>query len=127
MLMVWMSGDRIKIIKGFREKVVKDFLDVLVLKSVKEGSELTGYKMMKELSGKLGILLSSGTLYSSLHSLERKGLVVKSDMKSRKVYSLTPKGERFINALLSDQTTRQLLTLLQRPLSEVEKHEKESP
>jgi DNA-binding PadR family transcriptional regulator len=121
-----MSEERIKIIKSFREKVVKDFLDVLVLKSIKEGSEPTGYKIMKGLSGKLGILLSSGTLYSVLRSLERKGLV-KSDMKSHRIYSLTPKGERFINALLSDQTTRQFLILLQRPLSEVEKNEKESP
>jgi DNA-binding PadR family transcriptional regulator len=117
-----MSEERVKIIKDFREKIVKDLLEVLILKSIKESSELTGYKIMKEFFEKLGILLSSGTIYSTLYSLEREGLV-KGEMKRHRVYSLTQRGERFINVLLSDQTTRQLLTLLQRPLSDVEKAE----
>jgi DNA-binding PadR family transcriptional regulator len=42
---------------------------------------------------KFGILMSGGTVYSNLYSLERKGLIKGFDTIQKRVYRLTKKGE----------------------------------
>jgi DNA-binding PadR family transcriptional regulator len=110
-------GENRRIVRCFREKIVKSLLDVLILKSIKDGCGVTGYYMMREIGDKHGVLLSSGTVYSMLYSLERKGLI-QSGLKGRsRVYSLTDKGESFIEAIMGDQQTLQFMVLLEKPLS----------
>lgn len=75
--------------------MIKSLLDVLMLKNIRDCEGLTGYNMMVEFSERFGMSLSSGTIYSTLHDLERNGLI-KSQMEGRsRVYALTEKGQIF--------------------------------
>jgi DNA-binding PadR family transcriptional regulator len=112
-------GENRRIVKSFRERMVKSLLDVLILKSVRDGDSLTGYNMMMDFNEKFGVRLSSGTIYSTLYNLESKGLI-RSQLKGRnRVYALTEKGESFIGALADDQQAQQFIVLLERPLTSV--------
>lgn len=74
------------------------FIRIHILHHAYEG-EIFGVEMMDELR-RHGYLISSGTLYPILHSLERDGYLTRRDEvvsgKVRKYYRITEKG---INAL----------------------------
>ena len=74
------------------------FIRIHILHHASEG-EIFGVEMMDELRSH-GYLISSGTLYPILHSLERDGYLTRRDEvvsgKVRKYYRITEKG---INAL----------------------------
>jgi len=68
-------------------------MDILVLTEMKKGS-LSGYDVIALLHRRFGILLSSGTVYSLLYSLERDGLIKGVWNQRKRVYELTEKGEQ---------------------------------
>ncbi len=74
------------------------FIRIHILHHASEG-EIFGVEMMDELR-RHGYLISSGTLYPILHSLEEDGYLTRRDEvvggKVRKYYRITEKG---INAL----------------------------
>jgi len=74
------------------------FIRIHILHHASEG-EIFGVGMMEELR-RHGYLISSGTLYPILHSLEEDGYLTRRDEvvggKVRKYYKITEKG---INAL----------------------------
>jgi DNA-binding PadR family transcriptional regulator len=110
-------GENRRIVKYFREKIVKSFLDTLILKTLKDEPGLTGYNMMTRFNEKFGIMLSSGTIYSTLHGLEGKGLI-QSIVKGRgRTYTLTDHGKSFIDALMGDHQIQQLIFLVEKPVS----------
>lgn len=110
-------GENRRIVKYFREKIVKSFLDALILKTIKDEPSLTGYNMMTRFNEKFGIMLSSGTIYSTLHGLEKKGLI-ESIVKGRsRTCTLTYHGKSFIDALMGDHQIQQLMVLLEKPVS----------
>jgi len=76
-----------------RKRVIQNFMDILVLTEMKKGS-LSGYDVIALLHRRFGILLSSGTVYSLLYSLERDGLVKGVWNQRKRVYELTEKGEQ---------------------------------
>jgi DNA-binding PadR family transcriptional regulator len=91
----------------------------LILKAVKNGNGPTGYNMMMRFSEKFGMMPSSGTIYSTLHSLEGKDLV-QSDMRGRsRTYMLTDNGKSFIGTLMGDHQTQRFLTLLEKTMPNV--------
>lgn len=99
----------------FRKKLINEFLDFLALKYIKDNGELAGYDFMMWVHEKYGVMLSSGTIYTKIYSLERKGLV-KGELGERKrVYTLTKKGEAALNEILSDPLAKQFFTLLRIP------------
>ena len=61
---------------------------------------LTGYDVMLFVHSRHHFLVSSGTIYSVLYSLERKGLVSGTCTDCKRVYRLTDKGEKAIRAIL---------------------------
>jgi len=94
--------------------MVQNMFDLIALKFMKENGNLSGYDFMTWVQGKYGVLLSSGTVYSKLYSLERKGLVKGEYGEHKRVYTLTKKGKEHLKALLSDPTTEQFLSLLEK-------------
>jgi DNA-binding PadR family transcriptional regulator len=87
--------DEIRVRKGFRID-----LEALVLATL-QGEALHGYEIAKRLkqSGSSALSVGEGLLYPALHKLERDGYVAakwiaQEGKPSRKVYSLTEKGER---------------------------------
>ncbi len=85
------------------------FIRIHILHHASEG-EIFGVEMMDELRSH-GYLISSGTLYPILHSLEEDGYLTRRDEvvsgKVRKYYRITEKG---INALKDAKKKIQELT-----------------
>lgn len=87
------SDALLKMKEKLRRRVVKSFIDILILAELKNES-MSGYDVIGLIHEKHGILMSSGTVYSSLYSLERAGLIKGVQNQRKRVYALTDKGER---------------------------------
>jgi DNA-binding PadR family transcriptional regulator len=78
---------------SFRERIVRAFLDVAILARL-EGEPLNGYDLTNFFIKKFGAVISTSTVYSTLYSMERNGLINgRYDRRSR-VYELTEKGKK---------------------------------
>ena len=82
-----------KILEKLRRRAVQNFMDILILTEINKDS-LSGYDVMGLIHQKFNILVSSGTVYSLLYSLEREGLIKGVWNQRKRVYSLTEKGEQ---------------------------------
>jgi DNA-binding PadR family transcriptional regulator len=87
-----------KIVENLRRRAIKTFMDMLILAELQE-KPLSGYDIIGLIHKRFNVLVSSGTVYSLLYSLERKGLVA-ADLENRKrVYTLTEKGEQTLETV----------------------------
>jgi DNA-binding PadR family transcriptional regulator len=87
-----------KIVENLRRRAIKTFMDMLILAELQE-KPLSGYDIIGLIHKRFNVLVSSGTVYSLLYSLERKGLVA-ADLENRKrVYTLTDKGEQTLETV----------------------------
>jgi len=91
-------------------RIVKTFLDVLVLAELRNGP-LSGYDVIAFIHNKFRLLVSSGTVYSLLYSLERDGLIRGVWNQRKRVYQLTEKGEDTIKTILNANDKIQYLTM----------------
>jgi DNA-binding PadR family transcriptional regulator len=80
------------------KKLVKHFLDVLILMKLKKRS-LSGYDVIAFVHNEFGTLLSSGSVYSCLYLLERQGLIKGEWAQRKRMYTLTDKGEKTVKAI----------------------------
>jgi len=89
-----------EIMKGLRRRFVTSFLDLIVLAILESIDQVTGYTLVKHILQRYKILLSSGTVYSTLYYMERKGLV-KGEWKERKrIYRATQEGTQVIRIVI---------------------------
>jgi len=70
--------------KKMHERIIKSFMDVLILAELRNDS-LSGYDVIAFIHNKFRLLVSSGTVYSLLNSLEQNGLIEGNGM-NRSVY-----------------------------------------
>jgi DNA-binding PadR family transcriptional regulator len=89
-----------EVLKKMHRRMVKSFMDLLVLAELRN-SPMSGYDVIAYIHNKFGILVSSGTVYSLLYSMERDNLIRGIWAKRKRVYELTEKGERSIEAILN--------------------------
>lgn len=87
------------VLKKMHERIIKNFMDILILTELRSGA-LSGYDVIGFIHNKFHLLVSSGTVYSLLYSLERSGLIEGKWNERKRVYKLTDKGERTITAIL---------------------------
>ena len=88
-------------IEQIEERLVKGLLDVVILGRLTKGRPLGGSDVILLINHELGILLSAGTVYSVLNSLERQGLIVGALEGRKTVYLLTDKGKENIKDISS--------------------------
>jgi DNA-binding PadR family transcriptional regulator len=88
-----------KILKKIHERIIKNFMDIIIMTELRNGS-LSGYDFISYIHNKFNLLVSSGTVYSLLYSLERNGLIEGIWEERKRVYKLTQKGEKTINTTL---------------------------
>ena len=55
----------------FRFKLIKDLLEYIILKYLREQSRVSGYELTSWVNRDYGVLVSPGTIYSKLYSFER--------------------------------------------------------
>ena len=83
-----------KVMNEMVERLVKSLLDVVILFKLRERTELLGgYDVMELLYQEFGVLISSGTVYAVLYSMEREKLIKGEATRSKRAYKLTEKGE----------------------------------
>jgi len=88
------------VIKKMHRRIIKNFLDVLVLAELRNGP-LSGYDVIAYIHNKFHLLVSSGTVYSLLYSLERDRLITGAWSQRKRVYKLTDRGEETIRAIMN--------------------------
>jgi len=94
-LTIILSSGRLegKILKKMHERIIKNFMDIIIMTELRNGS-LSGYDVISYIHNKFNLLVSSGTVYSLLYSLERNGLVEGTWDERKRVYKLTEKGKK---------------------------------
>jgi DNA-binding PadR family transcriptional regulator len=88
--------------KDIETRIVKNFLDILILTEMKKQNSLSGYDITSFVNGKFGGILSPGTVYATLYSMERKGLIRGESDGRKTVYALTEKGNFIINDMMKE-------------------------
>jgi DNA-binding PadR family transcriptional regulator len=88
-----------RILRKMHERIIKNFMDIIIMTELQNGS-FSGYDCISYIHNKFTLLVSSGTVYSLLYSLERNGLIEGIWKERKRVYKLTQKGEKTINTLL---------------------------
>jgi DNA-binding PadR family transcriptional regulator len=103
-LTITVNGEKseARIIKKMHERVIKTFMDTIIMSELQNGP-ISGYDVISYIHSKFGFLVSSGTVYSLLYSLERNGLVQGVWIERKRVYKLTEKGSTTIETILNSQ------------------------
>ena len=101
-LTVILSGERLegRILKKMHERIIKNFMDIIIMTELRNGP-LSGYDVISYIHNKFNLLVSSGTVYSLLYSLERNGLVEGAWDERKRTYKLTEKGQKTIGTILN--------------------------
>lgn len=104
-----------QVIKEMHGRIVKNFMDILIMTELKN-SPMSGYDAISFIHKKFRLLISSGTVYSLLYSLERAGFIEGKFNNRKRVYVLTQKGEETIQEIqeASEQIQTFMLNLLKR-------------
>jgi DNA-binding PadR family transcriptional regulator len=79
-------------------RFLKEFMDVMIMVKMREG-EASGYDVITYFHQKFDFLVSPGTVYSVLYSMERDGLIKARSIDRKRVYALTPKGEATVKVV----------------------------
>jgi DNA-binding PadR family transcriptional regulator len=82
------------------ERIIKNFMGIIIMTELRNGS-LSGYYGISYIHSKFNLLVTSGTVYSLLYSLERSSLVEGTWNERKRVYKLTEKGEKTVDTLLN--------------------------
>ena len=86
------------------QRHVKAFLDIVVL-AMLNGKPMYGYKLISAVHLEFGVLLSPGSLYPLLHSLEDNKLIKSRFQEGKIVYEVTSTGKKkFQNVFLAYKT-----------------------
>jgi len=91
------------ILRQIHERTIKNFMDILILTELRKGHPVSGYDLIALIHRKFQIMISSGTVYSILYSLERDGLIKGIQASNKRVYKLTNEGEETIKTVLKDR------------------------
>jgi len=89
-----------KILKKMHERIIKNFMDIIILAELRN-RPMSGYDVISFIHNRFRLLVSSGTVYSLLYSLERNGLIEGTWNERKRVYRPTEKGERTIATVLN--------------------------
>jgi DNA-binding PadR family transcriptional regulator len=89
-----------RILKKMHERIIKNFMDIIIMTELRN-APLSGYDVISYIHNKFNLLISSGTIYSLLYSLERNDLVEGVWDERKRIYKLTEKGQKTIETILN--------------------------
>lgn len=84
----------------FSRRMIQSFMDIIVLKRLTGDRLMSGYDLIKYFHNEFNILLSPGTVYSLLYSLERKNLIAGDARQRKMLYGITLEGEGFLKEVV---------------------------
>jgi DNA-binding PadR family transcriptional regulator len=82
-----------------QNRIVKEFLDIIILLELKDKGELSGYDFAVLQHKKFNFALSPGTVYATLYAMERRGLIEGHNDTKKTVFCLTDKGNASLENL----------------------------
>ena len=85
-------------LKSMHERLLKNFMDVLIMARLRN-NDMSGYDVIACVHKKFNFLISSGTVYSLLYSMERDGLIKGKRNSRKRIYTLTDKGKETIKVI----------------------------
>jgi DNA-binding PadR family transcriptional regulator len=91
------------------ERILKNFIDLIILKELNSNAKISGYDIIVLVHRKFHLLLSPGSVYSVLYAMERKGLIEGTTTSAKRVYKLSRQGEEEIRNVLRNRNKIQLL------------------
>jgi DNA-binding PadR family transcriptional regulator len=92
---------KVETLNELHKRIVKSFLDIIILTNLhNQNSPMGGYDAMTFVREEFNILLSAGTIYGFLYSMERDGLIKGENIGKKKMYMLTEKGKNKIKIVL---------------------------
>ena len=94
-------------------RIIRDFLDILILKYLRNHPNSSGYKIMRHLVDTYDTPFSPGTIYSAIYWLKQQQLVCGSNCTGGGMYNLTIEGEKKL------KDTAQLSPKIQKLVSEI--------
>lgn len=103
-----MNDLKVKSLEKLRRRFIKNFLDVLILAELRNCS-MSGYDVIRFIYEKFGVLVSSGTVYSRLYTLERSGWIKSISTKRKRVYALSEESTQNIEPILDANSKIQSL------------------
>jgi len=89
-----------EILRKMNIRIIKSFMNIVILGQLRN-KPMSGYDVIEFIHRKFHVLVSSGTIYSTLYSMKRDGLIECMWGQSKRVYILTDKGEETIKAILN--------------------------
>jgi len=84
------------------ERIVKNFLDMLILIELKN-TTLSYGDLVSIFHKRFGEIIDFTLIDSNLNFLERRELITSRNIKNRKIYELTTKGEEEVKAFLNSK------------------------
>lgn len=96
-----MSCLEAEIFKELYGRIVRSFMDIVILAELRKSRPMSGYDVLALIHKKFHLLMSSGTVYNVLYTLERKGLIEGMFSRRKRVYKLTDLGKETINIILN--------------------------
>lgn len=86
---------------------------------------MSGYDVISFIHKRFRLLISSGTVYSLLYSLERDGLIEGQFNNRKRVYGLTDKGEETIQAIQESSQIQSFMANLFRRFNNTKESKEE--
>ncbi len=86
------------------EETIKNHLEIIILKMLSD-KKMCGFDLIKEIYSRYNVLLSPGTVYPFLYTLEEKGILQIEPMKGNmrtKLYSVTEDGMHIFEKKLNE-------------------------
>ena len=87
------------VLRKLRRRFINGFLDLIILDRVESVPYINGYAIIEHVFQKFNILVSSGSVYSTLYAMEREGLIVGAWNGRKRVYHITPQGKKIIKII----------------------------
>jgi len=87
--------------KKMRENFVKRNIEAILL-LILDKNDMCGYDIISHIHERLGVLLSPGVIYPTLHRLDRDGLIEGKWNSRKKIYTLTNTGKSSSKQIISE-------------------------
>jgi len=88
----------LRIVEDLRKRTFRSLVETFILAELND-APLSGYDVLSLIHKRFDVLVSSGTIYSLLYSLERDGLIKGAQKNRKRVYTLTEEGKRNKNVI----------------------------
>ncbi len=88
------ESDDSSAVQEIKVRIVKEFLDLIILIELRSYESLSGYDLGVTLNKKFKLALSPGTVYATLYAMERKGLVKGETVAKKTFFSIAPEGQK---------------------------------